>query len=465
MNYNEKIIKIKNIIKLWKRRYLTPFGKITVIKTLLLPILNHLFISLPNPIENVIKELNTIFYDFLWSGTAKIKQSVVVKQYMEGGLNMINLKAFILALKATWIRRLLRIGGNWTKIIENDININNLANYGYSLIESIIDKTKNKFWQDVLRSHIQVIKHNKITTLEQFLNTPLFQNSSMLVGGTALVYKTWNDRGVYFINDLVTEKGEFYTETDFKKLYNIKTNFLQFNGITQAIKKFAKNSNIIMKNIKSHYPILPSNISIYYKSTKGCKDFYNVLNNNEETPTSKIKWEKSYNISNETWKDIFLSPFKSKYSSTLQWFQTRIIHRILPTKKYLYTIKAIPSPICSYCNQDETIVHLLWTCPATSSFLQKIQGWLRRNNIILPFIEELFIFNIGEQFTMADTSIILEIKYYIFSAKKLASPLSIVALHNKLKCTYRARKYIALKNDTLNSFDKNWNKYKTLLQD
>ena len=77
-------------------------------------------------------------------------------------------------------------------------------------------------------------------------------------------------------------------------------------------------------------------------------------------------------------------------------------------------------------------MHLLWTCPATSSFLQKIQGWLRRNKIFLPFIEELFIFNIGEQFTMADTSIILEIKYYIFSAKKLTSPLSIVAHHNRL---------------------------------
>ena len=33
--------------------------------------------------ENVIKEFNTIFYDFLWSGPAKIKQTVVVKQYGE----------------------------------------------------------------------------------------------------------------------------------------------------------------------------------------------------------------------------------------------------------------------------------------------------------------------------------------------------------------------------------------------
>ena len=120
INYKEKINNIKKLIKLWKRRYLTPLGKITIIKTLLLPILNHLFIALPNPEEHILKEINTIFYDFLWEGTAKIKQTVIVNKYMDGGLNMINIKAFINSLKATWIRRLLCTEGSWTKLIDTD---------------------------------------------------------------------------------------------------------------------------------------------------------------------------------------------------------------------------------------------------------------------------------------------------------------------------------------------------------
>ena len=220
-----------------------------------------------------------------------------------------------------------------------------------------------------------------------------------------------------------------------------------------------------MNNLKVQNPILPYSISIYFKSIKGCKDFYNILNYNEEKPTSKTKWDQIYNISNETWEDIYLAPFKYTFSSSLQWFQVRILHRILPTKKYLHTIKAISSPLCSYCNQEETIIHLLWSCPLTNSFLQKLQSWFRRNNIVLPFIEELFIFNIGEQFMMADISVILEIKYYIFSAKKLNSPLSISALYNRLKSSFRARKYIAVKNNMLMTFDNNWAKYKNLLQD
>ena len=62
INYKDKILKITNSIKAWKRRCLTPLGKITVIKTLLLPILNNLFLSLPNPSEQIIKQINNLFF-------------------------------------------------------------------------------------------------------------------------------------------------------------------------------------------------------------------------------------------------------------------------------------------------------------------------------------------------------------------------------------------------------------------
>ena len=109
--------KIKSLIKLWKRRYLTPLGKITVIKTLLLQILNHLFISIPNPNDRILNELNTMFYDILWEGPAKIKQTVVC-------LRMVNLKAFIKSMKVTWLRRLILTNSPWQSIIKDCINFN-----------------------------------------------------------------------------------------------------------------------------------------------------------------------------------------------------------------------------------------------------------------------------------------------------------------------------------------------------
>ena len=49
INYATKIDKIKNIINYWKRRNVSPLGKITIVKSLLLPLLTNIFTVLPSP--------------------------------------------------------------------------------------------------------------------------------------------------------------------------------------------------------------------------------------------------------------------------------------------------------------------------------------------------------------------------------------------------------------------------------
>ena len=49
LNFSDKLSNIKTKINYLNRKNLTPLDKITVIKSLLLSSLNHLFISLPNP--------------------------------------------------------------------------------------------------------------------------------------------------------------------------------------------------------------------------------------------------------------------------------------------------------------------------------------------------------------------------------------------------------------------------------
>ena len=160
MNFKEKIQKIKSLIKIWKRRYLTPHGKITVIKSLLLPLLNHLFTSLPNPSNHVVKELNTLFYEFLWEGSAKIKQTVVTKLYSVGGLKMINLQAFISSMKATWLRRWIQTDSEW-KDLNSNVNFKKLFDFGKAYADSIIKQISNPFWVDVIKAYSNVRELNQ----------------------------------------------------------------------------------------------------------------------------------------------------------------------------------------------------------------------------------------------------------------------------------------------------------------
>ena len=108
-NYEVKL-QLENIVKHWEKRLLTPLDKITIIKTFMISVFNHLFLMLPNPSQNIIQQINKVMFSFLWNNkTSKIKVSTVQKQYCDGGLKMINLDAFIQALKSTWIQRLLQI--------------------------------------------------------------------------------------------------------------------------------------------------------------------------------------------------------------------------------------------------------------------------------------------------------------------------------------------------------------------
>ena len=103
-NNETKLQHLEKTVKLWEKRSLTPIRKITIIKRFMMSAFNHLFIMLPNPDKSVIDKINNIMFSFLWNHKpSKIKHSIIIKEYGEGGLKMLNIVAFIDALKSTWI--------------------------------------------------------------------------------------------------------------------------------------------------------------------------------------------------------------------------------------------------------------------------------------------------------------------------------------------------------------------------
>lgn len=63
---------------------------------------------------------------------------------------MIEYSDFIIALKSSWIRRLIPCtDSKLKKLLESDLE---LMNFGIHLVKILKDRTRNKFWQDVLQS-------------------------------------------------------------------------------------------------------------------------------------------------------------------------------------------------------------------------------------------------------------------------------------------------------------------------
>jgi hypothetical protein len=105
LNVRKKIIDISRILKSWQHRKLTLLGKVTVIKTLALPKLIHLFTSLPNLKQSMLNELYKLFFNFIWDGKIeKNKRNTLIGDVQEGGLKMIHLQSFITYLKVCWVK-------------------------------------------------------------------------------------------------------------------------------------------------------------------------------------------------------------------------------------------------------------------------------------------------------------------------------------------------------------------------
>ena len=65
LNYENKLVQMRKLLYSWSRRYLTPVGKITVLKTLALSKLTHLFMNLPDPNEAFLEDLSKLgFFHF-----------------------------------------------------------------------------------------------------------------------------------------------------------------------------------------------------------------------------------------------------------------------------------------------------------------------------------------------------------------------------------------------------------------
>lgn len=461
-NFSLKITQMKKVIKSWEKRNLSPLGKITVIKTLILPIFNHLFTSIPNPDQTVLETINEILYDFLWNKKAKIKATIVVKQYGDGGLKMINLKAFINALKATWIRRLLLTDCKWRCFIKQYIDIEKMTSCNTNYVEKIVGNVKNKFWKDVLLSFLEIDRKLELSE-DQVLKSPLFYNRNITVGGICTFYQTWHKKGLVFLNDLIKENCHFYTHQEVIGKIGISINLLQYQGLVSSVKAYLKKIKVTLSH-KEKEPFIPSHIQPFLVQQTGAQTLYNILNKNNAIPTSKLAWNEKYDIQEEEWKSIFEFPFKITKYPAIQWFQTCINHNILVTNSLLFKMKLKADPLCYYCHQQkETITHLFWSCSIVQQFITNLQGWLDSFNINSDISEKSFIFGVEKSISKTLNSIVLYAKYYIYITRCNQQILHLDVYKKKLLQFYKIHMEIYLSNNKLEEFYEDWKPFQSLI--
>ena len=113
-NIDLKLKEIYKLIQIWNGRFLTPFGKVVIIKSLLISKITHVLLSLPSPKPSTIIQLEETFKNFLWNNKIpKFRKEILETLSNLGGLKLTNLQKFDFALKISWVKRLMNQKEGW----------------------------------------------------------------------------------------------------------------------------------------------------------------------------------------------------------------------------------------------------------------------------------------------------------------------------------------------------------------
>ena len=462
MNYKSKFKEIENIIKAWTNHILTPIGKITVIKTLIISKLNHLFLTIPAPNKLNVDKFVKLLFSFIWDDKPdKVKREILSQTHDLGGLKMLDIDAYIKGLKLTWIRRVLKCNSKLIKLLTftENIDLEKLAYIGP------LKKLNNPFWREVFECWSELKSKQSIENKIYFTECCIWNNANVKINNNPVTYKSWIEKGVLLINDLLDEKGEFMTYETFEDSFQVNTNFLTYHGLISTIKSYMRLLKISVLK-KQFGPIIPNIIKPFLLSEKGSKDMYKILTNVEIKLKCEEKWQRDFQQIYE-WKKIHNMSFITTKSTKLQWFQYRIIHRILGTNEFLFKIKQKDNDKCTFCNEfTESIHHIFWSCPKVSELWEQLNYWVfDKTQIELPLNSDIVLFGILQKTERNNTRnlIILLSKYYIYRTKMREERLNIIALKNYLKENLKLEKNIFFKNNCLERANTCWDPWLAIL--
>ena len=176
---------------------------------------------------------------------------------------MIRIDTFIFSMKLTWINRLLTKTSKYVELFESTVSsMNKLINRGNHFIKSIQNSIENNFWRDVLEAWLLLVKSQDIKTSDDIYCSCIWNNTRICIDNNPIFYRHWYDQNIHFVQDLMNENADFLSQRQLEEKYGLTTNFLEYYGIRQAIKRLINTTNIDLDySIRSNI-FIPLNINV-----------------------------------------------------------------------------------------------------------------------------------------------------------------------------------------------------------
>ena len=212
LNYRQTLKSIKKSIHMWKWRNLSILGKIQIIKTFTIPKLmfRASVISIPS---EIVKEVNSIFYNFIWNGKDKVKRCAIISDIDKGGLKMLDIESMISARRVICLKKFLEdYPSTWKSFLNSCI-----LSVGGSLIlhcnfDTVKLKTQfPKYYKDCFDTWSGLNSRMPVT-FNDVMSEIIWNNRFICIDKMSVYRSDLVNLGIMKVGDLITDNNFFLHE-------------------------------------------------------------------------------------------------------------------------------------------------------------------------------------------------------------------------------------------------------------
>jgi hypothetical protein len=392
LNEDKICDKIRKTIGFWTPFNLSIAGKVTVAKSLILPVFNY-YATIINFGTGTVNRLEHMIEKFVTQGI-NISKEKIYGPIETGGLNLFKLSSFAATLQCSWIKRILDLQhDNWRvkMFFLNNTGILNISESDLGNCGPVLAGIMKNFI--FFREAFGAVANN-------FMKVPIVNNKKFMytIGGEKFVFSQeffLGEGNVQLnIRDLTWEN--LTANMEIRPLQELNAG-LSLNLTADAYRQLVKSFNSIQKTYYNEKDKAMSLSEFFGTIKKGSKKFRTVL---QKQKNVKIKFKcpiKNYakiveipdpeqttaRALNSRWQ-------KSYYGSEIKTFLFKLYHNTLGVNGRVSHYNHEKSPACSFCTagknlpaEKETISHFFWHCPFTAQSINQLLNSLVNFNVDL----------------------------------------------------------------------------------
>ena len=386
----------------------------------------------------------------------------MIQELAKGGLKMIDVKSFITAQQLIWIDKITPENTQvWYQVL-----MYYLRRYGGLFLFNCNYEIDNipsdvpKFYLSLLEKWLFM---SRSIEKQPFRSQIIWNNCDIKIDKDMIFYRKMFDKGIYYIHQIITPEGTCKNLQLLKDDFDVDgSDYLRLGGICCAAKKNI--AEYLVLNVNEEFErdvnqriIVPQCLRLIPRLKS--RHFYKILIDLKyETPISTFRMQSKFDMTEQDICNARKLIIQTSIDAKLREFQFKILNNILSLNYKLFKMKIIPSPFCSFgCSQNETVEHIMWTCPVAQVFWSDLTAFLPHFDF--SFLNERSVITgLVEIHTnkILINQILLIVKKFIYTNRCNGTLPCLPLFKTLLLKTYNEEFYIAKRRGKLNVHARKW---------